>query len=651
MSFQPGSKLVVDWKLDVSGITLAAANPTQGWGGIDVPVGGDIVFRDDLRVLANQTLRLRGAGDYEFTNGAQIVVEGAFDAGGVAFQAQNGNGWGGIRFESGSSGILSGGSITGVSNPCGTGACLDDYAVSLNNASVVMNDLRITTPIGSGVGGIYAYGQNTLLDMERVEVRDMTGRGLGLVNRATARVRSSRFVNNLGDGISVLNRATAFIRQAEENFPAEISDNGLRGILAASRGTAILGEQGGCSAPFCASAATDGYALVEANDREGLRINSNSTINAGGANAHRFNTIRDNDASQVRVFGSGADLFMNADFWGGGEPVPNASNGGAFFYTSYCLDEPTFGQGCTIEDVDSVPTRQGGASAEAFYALAEADALRAQGRTNEAALAFADLARRYPGTPEATSSLARLGRLTSELDAPAQRQTLRFLDGETRQRGAVHEHAALAALAGALADLGQTEAAVAVAADLTVRTASLRAADFGGSVFDTAIFGDEDPMLEAQIVGPETAFYAWMDAEDFAAAEASWAELAALAPDHEATAAAREAFAFVVGRVPAGAARAGGATARAMPAQKSVTVWPNPAGARATVGVALAEEAVVRVTVVDVLGREVAVVHAGRLAAGRHTLAFDTRSLAAGVYVVRAEQPSGATTTRLTVVR
>ncbi|MEL6773009.1 MAG: hypothetical protein AAFP18_18280 [Bacteroidota bacterium] len=32
-------------------------------------------------------------------------------------------------------------------------------------------------------------------------------------------------------------------------------------------------------------------------------------------------------------------------------------------------------------------------------------------------------------------------------------------------------------------------------------------------------------------------------------------------------------------------------------------------------------------------------------------LAFDTRGLAAGVYVVRAEQPSGATTTRLTVVR
>ena len=79
--------------------------------------------------------------------------------------------------------------------------------------------------------------------------------------------------------------------------------------------------------------------------------------------------------------------------------------------------------------------------------------------------------------------------------------------------------------------------------------------------------------------------------------------------------------------------------------------YPNPAAGTMTIPLALGEAATVRVTVVDVLGREVAVVHAGRLAAGRHTLAFDTRALAAGVYVVRAEQPSGATTTRLTVVR
>ncbi|MEL7363983.1 MAG: T9SS type A sorting domain-containing protein, partial [Bacteroidota bacterium] len=64
--------------------------------------------------------------------------------------------------------------------------------------------------------------------------------------------------------------------------------------------------------------------------------------------------------------------------------------------------------------------------------------------------------------------------------------------------------------------------------------------------------------------------------------------------------------------------------------------YPNPAAGTMTIPLALGQAATVRVTVVDVLGREVAVVHAGRLAAGRHTLAFDTRGLASGVYVIRA---------------
>ncbi|MEL6773011.1 MAG: T9SS type A sorting domain-containing protein [Bacteroidota bacterium] len=62
--------------------------------------------------------------------------------------------------------------------------------------------------------------------------------------------------------------------------------------------------------------------------------------------------------------------------------------------------------------------------------------------------------------------------------------------------------------------------------------------------------------------------------------------------------------------------------------------YPNPAAGTMTIPLALSEETAIRVTVMDVLGREVAVVHAGLLAAGRHTLAFDTRGLAAGVYVV-----------------
>ena len=84
-------------------------------------------------------------------------------------------------------------------------------------------------------------------------------------------------------------------------------------------------------------------------------------------------------------------------------------------------------------------------------------------------------------------------------------------------------------------------------------------------------------------------------------------------------------------------------------------VYPNPAVARVggavTVPLALAEPAEVRVAVYDVLGREVAVLAEGVLAAGRHTLALAAGGLVPGVYVVRAVGPTGSATRRITVLR
>ena len=48
----------------------------------------------------------------------------------------------------------------------------------------------------------------------------------------------------------------------------------------------------------------------------------------------------------------------------------------------------------------------------------------------------------------------------------------------------------------------------------------------------------------------------------------------------------------------------------------------------------------------DVLGRRVAVLHAGVLAAGAH--AFETASLPPGVYVVRAQSASETATQKVT---
>ncbi|GIV62031.1 MAG: hypothetical protein KatS3mg044_0897 [Rhodothermaceae bacterium] len=66
--------------------------------------------------------------------------------------------------------------------------------------------------------------------------------------------------------------------------------------------------------------------------------------------------------------------------------------------------------------------------------------------------------------------------------------------------------------------------------------------------------------------------------------------------------------------------------------------YPNPFRGATTLRVAVAETQPVRVAVYDVLGREVAVLHAGPMSGGTtHVLRFEAGGLPAGMYVVRAE--------------
>jgi hypothetical protein len=77
---------------------------------------------------------------------------------------------------------------------------------------------------------------------------------------------------------------------------------------------------------------------------------------------------------------------------------------------------------------------------------------------------------------------------------------------------------------------------------------------------------------------------------------------------------------------------------------------PNPASGPVRLSYVLAAPAAVRLSVYDVLGREVAVVAAGERATGEHEASLDTSALPAGVYTVRVEGGGHASTVRLTVV-
>ena len=96
--------------------------------------------------------------------------------------------------------------------------------------------------------------------------------------------------------------------------------------------------------------------------------------------------------------------------------------------------------------------------------------------------------------------------------------------------------------------------------------------------------------------------------------------------------------------------------------QQGVSTEGEPLAARVSVvaagpvpftdatAVAVAAEGPARVTLVDALGRTVAVLHDGPLA-GRTRLAIDGRSLAPGVYVVRVESAEGSAALRVVRAR
>lgn len=78
---------------------------------------------------------------------------------------------------------------------------------------------------------------------------------------------------------------------------------------------------------------------------------------------------------------------------------------------------------------------------------------------------------------------------------------------------------------------------------------------------------------------------------------------------------------------------------------------PNPTRGPTLLGYTLAEAGPVRLSIIDLLGREVAVVVEGDAAAGRHAATLDPARLAPGVYVVRLSAGTHAVTRRLAVVR
>jgi hypothetical protein len=93
-----------------------------------------------------------------------------------------------------------------------------------------------------------------------------------------------------------------------------------------------------------------------------------------------------------------------------------------------------------------------------------------------------------------------------------------------------------------------------------------------------------------------------------------------------------------------------------IPGALSLSIFPSPARGPVTVAVDVPSPGQAAVAVYDLLGRRVAALHEGPVAAGRLTLALDGHTLPAGVYVVRvtaygADGRASAASTRVVLAR
>ena len=79
--------------------------------------------------------------------------------------------------------------------------------------------------------------------------------------------------------------------------------------------------------------------------------------------------------------------------------------------------------------------------------------------------------------------------------------------------------------------------------------------------------------------------------------------------------------------------------------------YPNPFNPTTSIAFSLPQSAAVNLTVYDVLGRRVATLVNGNLAAGQHTVQFEASSLPSGMYLYRLSTPNGSITQKMMLLK
>ncbi len=81
------------------------------------------------------------------------------------------------------------------------------------------------------------------------------------------------------------------------------------------------------------------------------------------------------------------------------------------------------------------------------------------------------------------------------------------------------------------------------------------------------------------------------------------------------------------------------------------TVYPNPFNSSIKLGFSLPEDAEIKLTIFDLLGREVAVLFEGAKEAGKYSAIWNSKGIAAGSYMLSLESAGEVRTQKLTLIK
>ena len=177
----------------------------------------------------------------------------------------------------------------------------------------------------------------------------------------------------------------------------------------------------------------------------------------------------------------------------------------------------------------------------------------------------------------------------------------------------------------------------------------------------------EFPRTEHALTGLAQEMELALEADDLIAAQTALATMEADFPEEELTQATRAYFVLVAGEeaLPERVAASSTAASAVSNVSASTVVdgftlhaaYPNPFNPQTVVPFRLTEAARVRITVFDLLGREVVTLADGRYEAGVYHAVFDGSLLPSGMYFVRANVTpenggaTGAFTQRITLLK